>query len=194
MKPAARLTLVASAIIAAGVIFRFISTPSVVSVELATPADIQAGLADILVVGECVTAAEADERIPALLAALGYDEWIVTSENDVAPSDCVTSAVIGHEQRVLLVQTLTPEVIATLEEVAYHLLDHCLGRDAAMEYVTGRLRDAGASGYQIRTDGPLAAPSERWADAMRDYEAGCYLYTGTGRLDDGTRVYYVTGR
>lgn len=162
--------------------------------EPEAPAEIQAAVSGLFVEGRCTTAAEAEDRLPATLSDLGQAEWGVDIEGDVAPDDCVTSATLALEKRILLVKALRPEVDAALDGLTNYTLDHCLGEDEAIEFVTARLDALGESEYEIDTDGMLVAPVERWDHAVRHYEAGCYVFSGTGRDAEGVRVYYVTGR
>ncbi len=88
---------------------------------------------------------------------------------------------------------LAPEVNAALVTMSDHTLDNCLGRDDAIRYVRSTLDALGERGYEIRTDGMLAAPADRWDDAKRQFDAGCYVFSGTGRTADGTAVFFLTG-
>ena len=140
-----------------------------------------------------MTAAAAEEQVSRSLVDLGYTDWTVASEPDVTPNDCVSGAIMPSEQRVLLTKALRPEVNAALGTMSDHTLDNCLGRDEAIRFVRSTLDALGERGYEIRTDGMLAAPAQRWEEAKRQVEAGCYVFSGTGRTADGTAVFYVTG-
>lgn len=196
MTSLARLAAGAVAIVAVALAWRFatIGERDYTSGEPEAPADIQSAIAGLFVEGRCTTTAEAEERLPATLSELGHPDWIVDTEADVAVNDCVTPATLTLERRVLLMKALPPEVNAVLDVLTNHTLDHCLRRNEAIELVASRLHSLGETDYKIETGGMLAAPAERWEEAKRHYEAGCYVFSGTGRDSEGARVYYVTGK
>lgn len=162
--------------------------------EPEAPADIQDAIKTLFVVGRCTTAAEAEERLPGTLSDLGHPDWVVDFEGNILADDCVTSATLTSERRILVVEALRPEVDAALDGLTNYTLDHCLGRDEAMEFVTSSLDALGESDYEIDTSGMLSAPVERWDHAVRHYEAGCFVFSGVGNSDDGVRLYFVTGK
>lgn len=162
--------------------------------EPPAPAELESAVSELFAEGRCVTSAEAEEQLPQVLLGLGYADWRVETEDGVTADDCVGSALLTLDERVLLVKVLRPEVNAALIELTSYTLDHCLSFDDAIQHVNERLHQLGEIDFEIRTDGMLAAPAERWEEAQQHYEAGCAVFSGTGRDADGRRVFFVTGK
>jgi hypothetical protein len=89
--------------------------------------------------------------------------------------------------------SLSPAVIEALDVVAADLLAKCYGRQEGITQLTAALVEAGASGFFVRTDGPIGGPSEKIDEIMAHVDAGCVIYGGSGSTGNGTRVFYIGG-
>lgn len=88
---------------------------------------------------------------------------------------------------------LTPAVIAALDRVAADLLEGCYGRAEGAARLSAVLVEAGASGFFVRTDGPIGGPDDQMEEIMAHVDAGCVIYGGSGGTEDGTPVFYIGG-
>lgn len=88
---------------------------------------------------------------------------------------------------------LTKAQMAALDAVQAELLEGCFGREEGVARLTSALVDAGASGFFVRTDGPVGGPSDRIEEITAHVDAGCVVYGGSGATADGTRIFYIGG-
>jgi hypothetical protein len=89
--------------------------------------------------------------------------------------------------------SLSPAVSEALDVLAADLLAECYGREEGITRLTTALVEAGASGFYVRTDGPIGGPSEQMDAIMAHVDAGCVIYGGSGSTEDGTPVFYIGG-
>lgn len=73
-------------------------------------------------------------------------------------------------------------------------MERCLSKDEAAAFLESRLRSLGESGFEVRSDGPLAAPVDQKDAVLHHVDAGCWVYSTSGRTGDGAAVYYISGR
>jgi hypothetical protein len=88
---------------------------------------------------------------------------------------------------------LSSAVIEALDVVSADLLASCYGREEGVARLTTALVEAGASGFFVRTDGPIGGPDEQMDEITAHVDAGCVVYGGSGTTRDGTRIFYVSG-
>ena len=143
---------------------------------------------------QCLTPDAAIEDMAKALVGAGLSDWQVTARSDTRQAACVTSSVDGATKSVILIPALRPAVRTRMQQVMEALYDACLGRDAAVGYVTKALREVGETAYEIRTEGPITAPIEREKEVFKHVDDGCWIYSGTGWTEDGLRLYYVVGK
>jgi hypothetical protein len=80
-----------------------------------------------------------------------------------------------------------------LERAREDLYARRLTKVEATDYLASVLRRLAETGFEIRTDGPVAAPPDRFDDVMRHVEAGCFIYSGSGWTSRGTAIFYLAG-
>jgi hypothetical protein len=88
---------------------------------------------------------------------------------------------------------LTKAQMAALDAIQVELLDGCFGREEGVARLSTALVDAGASGFFVRTDGPIGGPSDQIEEITAHVDAGCVVYGGSGATADGTRIFYIGG-
>jgi hypothetical protein len=155
--------------------------------------DVEAAVRGIFEHGNCVTAAAATTELERVMARAGAVTWTLSSAPGLSPDACATAAVDPSDHRIVLLRAMTPAVRAAVRDLADKLLANCYRRNEAIALATSVLMSAGERGFQVRSDGPVAAPVDRWAEAVQHVQNGCYVYSGAGWLADGRRVYYLAG-
>src|SRR5258706_10721796 len=144
--------------------------------------------------GQCVTARDLEPAIRQDLEDLGLSAaWTISRSPGVADESCVAYGASGPRQVVTLVAALstrTKEALTAIAEVSYR---QCFGRDEAVAAVTAVLRANGLTDWEIRTDGPIAAPLDRVGQVTAHVRSGCFIYSGTGFTGEGRRLVYVVG-
>ena len=122
---------------------------------------------------------------PATCTQVGNVEMgtVVASPADDAASG---PAIVGKTPT-----GMTPAVKSALEVISADLLAGCYARDEAVARLSNALIEAGASGFVVRTDGPIGGPKDRIDEIMAHVDAGCVIYGGSGATGDGTPVFYV---
>jgi hypothetical protein len=141
--------------------------------------------------GPCVTSATATRELNYSLHEAGFDEWQVTSRAE--ESDCVAGGLDPSTSTIILFTVQGPGVTEAMNGVRADLMDRCLGRTEAIEYISSVLQSAGVEDFEVRTDGPFAFPLAD-QDAVRAHVAdGCYVYSLSGHSAGGTPTYYLSG-
>lgn len=142
---------------------------------------------------ECITAESAASKVQASLRELGYDEWSVIRGPGASGNACVGASIDAETGQVILLMALAPDLRASLDELRDRLLDECHSKDEAADLVRSLLTEHGLQGWELRVGGRINVPSERNDEAMRHIAAGCWIYSGTGWTEDGTRLFWVGG-
>jgi hypothetical protein len=169
------------------------ATAGVLEFNDETPAPLQQAIDAIFAEGRCVTGTEATEAIDARLTALGYADWRIESRPSVQPDGCVAAGFVATEKRIVLLPASGPTVAEALEGAAAALMNECLGKEEAIEFISSVLTGLGQSDFTISTDGPLAYP-EGQEEAVRTHIAsGCFVYSAMGWDAEGRPVYYISG-
>ena len=142
----------------------------------------------------CHDPAGSQQAVRQALAAAGLAGWSVRIGSQVKPTDCVTATYdVGHQQVVLLL-AMRPEIKRAIDGVIDELLKDCLDRDHAETLLRNALTAAGASDFEVRTDGGEAGPIEREAEIHAHFVAGCSIYSASGWRADGTPIYVIGGQ
>jgi hypothetical protein len=129
------------------------------------------------------------------LSEAGLADWSVRIRPEVKPTDCVTWTYNVEAREVVLALAMRPEVKQAIDAVAEQLLRDCLDRPHAEDLLRGALASVGASNdYELHTNGSEAGPIEREAEVHAHFEAGCWIYSGSGWLADGTPIYVIGGK
>jgi hypothetical protein len=156
-----------------------------------TPSGLEAALDGMFAPDVCHPATKAEAQVRALLAS-GYPGWAVRS-TAVDPTDCVSWSMRQAGERIVtLLPTAGPDVIRAMADVQESSYQECLDRAQIVELVTARLVAAGASGFEVRSDGPFSFPLDRQDEVLAHYEAGCWVYSGYGWA--GHFVFFVSGK
>ena len=161
--------------------------------EAPPPASLEKAVADAFSSDKCTTATEAEAKIRVNLVAIGYGDWTISSEAGGPPEGCVSASISTSRRSITFNPALRPEVREALHAASIELIDRCLDRPQANAYVTSVLTALGETDWEIRNDGPIGAPADRFDEVMRHVSRGCYVYSGTGISASGTRTYFVTG-
>jgi hypothetical protein len=156
------------------------------------PADLERAVVQLFAAGQCVTAVEATDLIGAQLTALGYDNWTVAPGDGVQAQSCVAPGFVASDEIIVLVAVDQPNVVAAIDGVRETLMSSCFNEAEARELISSTLTSIGVTGWEIRTDGPLAYPTGE-EKAVRDHiAAGCFVYSGSGQGPNGA-IYYISG-
>jgi hypothetical protein len=158
------------------------------------PANLAAALAEVLAEEECLPPDRAEAAIRASLVELGLTGWDVTPAPGARDASCVSAWIDTVGQEIHLSMALHPDVKTGLEDVADQLLRECRTKDEAADLVRSVLIGAGEDGWELRTDGGIAGPSDRKEEIRQHVADGCWIYAGTGWTADGTRLYWIGGR
>lgn len=156
------------------------------------PEELAAVLAEVFDEQRCTSVGTAKRDLRQRLDAVGYVDWSIASEPNLPQDSCVSWSLKTSQRTVQLVSALSPEVSKAMQQVTYELIDRrCLGEDEAIAYVTSVLTRLGQANFEVRTDGPLGFPLDRVDEALAHVQAGCWIYTGTGR-DKEHRLFFVS--
>lgn len=147
----------------------------------------------ILASRACVRTDAARVAIERVLAERGLRDWSVALAPGLRPDECVTAAISQSDRRVLLLRARPDGLDAVISEIAARLLHDCYDEAGAVALLRMALSAHEQQPFVIRTDGPVGAPPDLWAETVRHVNAGCFVYSGAGWLPDGTPVYYLTG-
>lgn len=190
--PVVGFSIVLMALFGAELLRRSPTPISEIQDALGVPDNLAAALVETFDERRCTSAGSADRRLRERLDTSGYADWTISSEPNLAADECVTWSADASRKTILLISALSPEVREAMQQVTYELIDErCLGREQAIDYVTSVLTRLGQTNFEVRTDGPLGFPLDRADEAMRHVQAGCWIYTGTGR-DKERRLFFVS--
>lgn len=142
---------------------------------------------------ECVGARVARAEVERILAGHQLFDWSVLLTPGLNRDDCVTAAISEADRRVLLLRARSRNLEAAIANVAARLLEGCYDEAGAVALLSTALSGQESPTFVVRTDGPLGAPPDLWAQTVRHVEAGCFVYSGAGWLPDGTPVYFLAG-
>lgn len=142
----------------------------------------------------CTSAALAERDLRERLIRLGYVDWSIHFEIGVQPDSCVAASIDTSRKRIRLGPALRPEVRRAMQEAADYLIENCLGRQEAVDYLTSMLIRLEEVNFEIRTDGPFGIPLDRVDEVLRHVEAGCWVYSGTGWTAQGRALFFLSGR
>lgn len=179
-----------------GVAFRYVLSAPTATSEFggpAPPARVSAILADVFSSDACHRPSDAVTQVRARLDAAGLRDWSVSLSIALGADDCVSSTIESDARRVVLLPALRPEVKTALAAIAARLIEECHTKDEAAELVRAALEAAGSTGWELRTDGGVMGPIDRIEEVRAHFQAGCWIYSGTGYTDDGTRLYWIGG-
>jgi hypothetical protein len=141
--------------------------------------------------GSCVTSASAVGDLNANLKAAGFNDWQVRSRTQ--GSECVAGGLDGSTSTIFLFAVQSPGVTDAMAGVKEDLMQRCMERSEAIDYVSSVLRAAGVADFEVRTDGPFAFPLGQQHEVTQHVAAGCYVYSLPGHAEDGTPIYYLSG-
>lgn len=71
-------------------------------------------------------------------------------------------------------------------------MSQCLSIDEATSLASSVLTSPGVEAFQVRTDGPLAYPSDQKEAVLDHVSQGCVVYSGSGNSSEGTSVVYLS--
>lgn len=141
----------------------------------------------------CHVAAEAEVALRSRLDASGLRVWSVKRRAGIKDGDCVGGFVMTAEHTIRLDPVVRPEVREALAQAWEYLMTNCLDEHDATEYITATLVGLGEAGFAVRVDGPVAAPPDRFDEAVTHAKQGCFLYSGLGWTETGQAVYFLAG-
>jgi hypothetical protein len=150
------------------------------------PSGLEAAIASAFDPSSCTTSASAARALPKRLDAAGYGAWTVKSLA-TSPDQCVSwslSQLGGSLRTVTLVPTLSPEVRASITAFRQETFADCLTRAQATDTLTARLTSLRLADFIVRTDGPFQVPLDRQKEVIAHFEAGCWMYSTYGWLDE----------
>ena len=150
--------------------------------------EVQSTIASVFT-GDCVTASRAADEVIAALERDGQSGWTV--ESRASESDCVTAGALSSSRTVVLLPVDHPDVASAMQVAGDELMRSCFAPDEARSLVSGVLDGAGVESFEIRFDGPLAYPIGQAEAVQAHISRGCSVYSGSGRTDDGTPVYFL---
>jgi hypothetical protein len=138
----------------------------------------------------CVSAAEARAAIQDELDRLGYDDWTIRDEPFLGQARCVAAGVISELHEVRLWPGISVSIERTQEAIIDGLLDTCMGRAEATQYVTSMLTTAGSDPFVVKTDpwGPQGGPIDKIDAYQAHVAAGCFVYVGMPTRDGQGRA------
>lgn len=155
------------------------------------PTDVQAAVDAQFSAGKCATKSAA-APIEDQLTAMGYSDWVVQMRLGTEKAPCVSAGIDAQSKTVVLIPAMGPDVSSAMKAVADELLSNCMDAERATAFVLSAIQPLGYDA-SIHTDGPVAYPADRAADAKRQLAQGCYLYSGGGTEPDGTPIIYLGG-
>jgi hypothetical protein len=177
-----------------------VSTPSRPAADLGSPAGavppeaLAATLDGVFTSGSCLTPSEAHNAVRRALDRLRLDEWSAISSRPLASSACVGVSINAEAQQVVLLPGVSLAVRAALEGLANQLLTECHDLQSATFVARGRLAQAGETTWEVRGDGPLGGPVDRFEEVMQHLDAGCVVFSGIGWNEEGVRILYLAAK
>jgi DNA-binding IclR family transcriptional regulator len=133
----------------------------------------------------CVSAPEARAAIQDELDRLRYDDWTIEDEPFLGQATCVAAGVISELREVRLWPGISVSIERTQEAIIDGMLDTCMGRAEAIQYVTSMLTTAGSDPFVVKADpwGPQGGPLDRIEEYQAHVAAGCFVYVGMPTRD-----------
>lgn len=162
--------------------------------EGAAPEEVAMVVHQVFDKARCTSALIAEQDLRSKLDQVGHSDWTITTNSEVAPTQCVNATIDATARRVVLMLALRPEVREALQGVTVEFIERCYDKEQAIEYLKAVLVGLSQVGFDIKTDGPLTAPVDRVDEVLRHIDNGCWVYSGTGWTDEGRRIYYISGR
>jgi hypothetical protein len=153
-----------------------------------------AGVASILgseFTGSCVTSEVAIADLTKSLRDGGYTSWHVRSE--AHEGDCVAGGLDAGASTVILFPVQSPNITDTMHGVQADLMNRCLDKDQAIQYVSSVLDGAGVTEFNVLTDGPFSFPLGQEKEVEQHVADGCYVYSGSGHDAEGHPTYFLSG-
>ena len=80
----------------------------------------------------------------------------------------------------------SPNVTDTMHGVQADLMNRCLDKDQAIQYVSSVLDAAGVTRFNVLTDGPFGFPLGQREEVEQHVADGCYVYSGSGHDAEGS--------
>jgi hypothetical protein len=193
----ARVKLVLLAAAAALAIGTGVASGTLPIFEARPEPELEWALHQMLTAEDCVSPGQAEGRIQAIYAELGYEGWSVLRRTTVRDDDCVTASIDSESHAVWLIPGVSGSEHEIIEAVRAELLERCLGRDAAFELVRSALDSVGSEDVSIGyTNDPGTVGNGRQSTRVRQYVAdGCYVLLGGVRWFDaeGRSTIYLWG-
>ena len=151
------------------------------------------GITDIFSSGTCMTADQATRAIEETLLADAADGWTITRRVGALETACVTAGIVAPDKTIVLLPTAGADIRVVMGEVGRQLLADCLDEDQARALIGSVLAGVSSADWVVRSDGPLAYPIGQGEEVKSHINAGCFVYSGSGRDEDGRPVYFING-
>ena len=177
---AAALLALASAATATRILFPDVPQPR-----------LDAMLTEVFEGRDCVTALEAGAEIRTRLDELGYADWAIEARPGAETGRCVIAGYHTPEHVVILWPYVGVDAVEAIKAVGDELLVRCLGLADARELLSSALTSMGVHEFDIRTDGPHAAPIGETEAYQARVDSGCVLFSGIGGDADGRPTLYL---
>lgn len=142
----------------------------------------------------CPSASQASRAVRRILTDLGYSDWSVNSVSGGTPDGCVGAAIAADTHQVILIPALSLAVRLALDQLRDTSYDNCLTERQVADMLTATLTESGQTDFNIRTDGPLVAPTDRFEEVQNHVLSGCWVYSTTALSGDGNRIFFLVGR
>jgi len=158
--------------------------------------ELEAAIAHIWAGRECVAPAQAREAVQGQLDRLGYADWTVASESGIEAATCAAAAVLIPLHEVRLMPGIGTDIERAKDVIAQGLLDTCMGRAEAIQFVGSVLTTAGSDPFSVRADpwGPQGGPIDQWDEYRAHVAAGCFVYVGMPTRDaEGRAIHDLWG-
>jgi hypothetical protein len=151
-----------------------------------------AAIGDPLAGGDCHTSSEVLDLTTSVFAELGMTIEAIGGGPPARDNECAV-AEVNSEGTITISTVVRPDVTAVLDDLRASSLTECLDATTAVDTLTESLQAVGHDDFVIELDGPLAGPIGEQEELKAHAEAGCVVYTTTGRDGNGTPVYYLYG-
>jgi hypothetical protein len=170
------------------------TTPAKLSMQ-PRPSGLEAELVAALDPDRCTTSAMAQRELRERLDRLGMSDWTINSL--ATKSDqCVTWSLAQRTENprtVTLLPTVSPAVRDGMAAVREETFAGCLTRNEVIDLVTSRLASLGQSDFVVRSDGPFQVPLDREEEVLAHFQAGCWMFSTYGWLDERF-TFFVSGK
>ena len=140
---------------------------------------------------DCVTAIEARPEIRTRLDALGYADWAIEARPGAEEGRCVHAGYLTPEHVVILFPFVGVDAVEAIKVVGAELLVRCLNLADARELLSSALISMGIHDFDIRTDGPHAAPIGEEEAYRARVATGCVLFSAIGGDAAGRPTLYL---